>query len=89
MREGGIVGSIVRRRWMSSKHHIGMGETTMPPVARLQGWRQAVADRPAVRLVPGRCAEGAGERCIEVMACPVDSGDGDNGSSCRFEGRRA
>jgi putative tryptophan/tyrosine transport system substrate-binding protein len=23
------------------------------------------------------------------MACPVDSGDGDNGSSCRFEGRRA
>jgi hypothetical protein len=25
----------------------------------------------------------------EKMACPVDLGDGDNGSSCRFEGRRA
>jgi hypothetical protein len=25
----------------------------------------------------------------KMMACPVDSGDGDNGSSCRFEGRRA
>jgi hypothetical protein len=28
---------------------------------RLQGWRQAIADRPAVRLVPVRGAESAGE----------------------------
>jgi hypothetical protein len=35
---------------------------------RLQGWRQAIADRPAVRLVPVRRAAGAGERCIEVSA---------------------
>jgi hypothetical protein len=33
---------------------------------RLQGWRQAIADRPAVRFVSGRCPEGVGERCMKA-----------------------
>jgi hypothetical protein len=37
---------------------------------RIQGWGQAIANRPAVRLVPRRLAERAGERCDKVSAGP-------------------
>jgi hypothetical protein len=36
----------------------------------VRGWRQAIADRPPARGLPVRCAERAGERCIEASAGP-------------------